>query len=61
MDPWRLRFVNAYRNGDVKPHRKVTEDATLIETMQAAAELVGQPLDADLKAMHSNDRGGNHG
>jgi CO/xanthine dehydrogenase Mo-binding subunit len=61
MDPWRIRFINAYRNGDVKPHRKVTEDATLIETMQAAAELVGHPLDADLKAMHSNDRGGNHG
>jgi CO/xanthine dehydrogenase Mo-binding subunit len=61
MDPWRIRFVNAYRNGDVKPHRKVTEDATLIETMQAAAELVGHPLDADLKAMHSNDRGGKHG
>ena len=41
MDPWEIRFINAYRNGDIKPHRKVTEDATLIETMQAAAKLVG--------------------
>ena len=37
----RVRFRNAYRNGDIKPHRKVAEDATLIETMQAAAALVG--------------------
>ena len=32
-----IRFLNAYRNGDTKPHRKIVEDATLIETMQAAA------------------------
>ncbi len=62
MDPWEIRFVNAYRNGDMKPHRKVVEDATLIETMQAAAEMVGFELPKKLKAMHSNDReGGNHG
>ncbi len=62
MDPWAIRFVNAYRNGDIKPHRKEVEDATLIETMQAAAELVGHPLPEEYKAMHSNDReGGNHG
>ena len=41
LDPWTVRFLNAYRNGDMKPHRKIVEDATLIETMQAAAELVG--------------------
>jgi CO/xanthine dehydrogenase Mo-binding subunit len=62
MDPWEIRFINAYRNGDMKPHRKVVEDATLIETMQAAAEMVGTELPERLKAMHSNDReGGNHG
>ncbi len=62
MDPWEIRFINAYRNGDIKPHRKVVEDATLIEAMQAAAELVGHELPERLKAMHSNDReGGNHG
>jgi CO/xanthine dehydrogenase Mo-binding subunit len=62
MDPWEIRFVNAYRNGDVKPHRKIVEDATLIEAMQAAAEMVGHELPDHLKAMNSNDReGGNHG
>ncbi len=44
LDPWTIRFINAYRNGDIKPHRKLVEDATLIETMQAAAELVGHEL-----------------
>ncbi len=58
MDPWEIRFINAYRNGDIKPHRKVTEDATLIETMQAAAKLVGHKLPEHLLAMNSSDRNG---
>ena len=44
LDPWTIRFLNAYHNGDMKPHRKLVEDATLIETMQAAAALVGHEL-----------------
>jgi CO/xanthine dehydrogenase Mo-binding subunit len=56
LDPWTVRFRNAYHDGDVKPHRKVVEDATLIETMQAAAELVGHELAADLRAMTSAPR-----
>ena len=32
---------NAYRNGDERPYRKTVEDATLIETIQAAASLRG--------------------
>jgi len=56
LDPWTVRFRNAYRNGDIKPHRKVVEDATLIETMQAAAGLVGHELPADLRAMTSAPR-----
>jgi CO/xanthine dehydrogenase Mo-binding subunit len=62
MDPWEIRFLNAYHNGDIKPHRKVVEDATLIETMQAAAELVGYNLPESLKAMSSAPRkGGENG
>jgi CO/xanthine dehydrogenase Mo-binding subunit len=57
MDPWKIRFLNAYRNGDMKPHQKVVEDATLIEAMKAAAELAGQPLPDQLMAMNSWDRG----
>lgn len=62
LDPWEIRFLNAYRNGDIKPHRKEVEDATLIETMQAAAKLVGHQLPDRLLAMNSWDRkGGHHG
>jgi CO/xanthine dehydrogenase Mo-binding subunit len=56
VDPWTIRFINAYHDGDVKPHRKLVEDATLIETMQAAAALVGHDLPDDLKAMTSAPR-----
>jgi CO/xanthine dehydrogenase Mo-binding subunit len=56
MDPWAIRFVNAYRNGDIKPHRKVVEDATLIEVMQAAAEMVDHQLPEEFKKMSSSDR-----
>ncbi|MGH2947745.1 MAG: xanthine dehydrogenase family protein molybdopterin-binding subunit [Solirubrobacteraceae bacterium] len=44
IDPWELRLRHAYRDGDVRPHRKVVEDATLVETIRAAAELVGHEL-----------------
>ncbi len=58
IDPWTIRFVNGYRNGDLRPHRKHVEDATLIETMQAAAKLVGKELPPELAAMSSAPRGG---
>ena len=37
MDPFELRFKNAYRDGDMKAHRKVAEGTALIEVMQRAA------------------------
>jgi CO/xanthine dehydrogenase Mo-binding subunit len=55
MDPWEIRFVNAYRNGQMRAIRKEVQDATLIETLQAAAKLVGHPLAEKFLAMHSND------
>lgn len=58
LDPWEIRFINAYRNGDMKPHRKIVEDATLIETMQAAAKLVGHKLPDSLLGANSWDRNG---
>jgi CO/xanthine dehydrogenase Mo-binding subunit len=58
MDPWEIRFLNAYRNGDMRPYRKVVQDATLIETMQAAAGLVGHELPEHLLDMSSWDRNG---
>ena len=56
LDPWSVRFLNAYRNGDMKPHRKRAEDATLIETMQAAAAFVGHELTPEQAAMTSDRR-----
>ena len=56
LDPWSVRFINAYRNGDMKPHRKEVEDATLIEVMQAAAEMVGHDLPEKYKKMSSWDK-----
>jgi CO/xanthine dehydrogenase Mo-binding subunit len=58
LDPWEIRFKNAYRNGDIKPHRKVVEDAALVETMQAAADLAGHELPDSLQAMNSTSRNG---
>ncbi|MDA8201850.1 MAG: molybdopterin-dependent oxidoreductase [Chloroflexi bacterium] len=56
VDPWTIRFINAYRNGDIRPHRKPAEDATLIETMQAAAALVGHELTDDQRTLTSGPR-----
>jgi CO/xanthine dehydrogenase Mo-binding subunit len=61
IDPWAVRFRNAHRNGDIKPHRKVTADATLIETMQAAARLVGHELAPEFQAMTSAPRADHEG
>jgi CO/xanthine dehydrogenase Mo-binding subunit len=58
VDPWELRLRHAYRNGDDRPYRKTTEDATLVETIQAAAEMAGVELSAELRAMSSDDREG---
>lgn len=44
VDPWELRLKNAYRDGDERPYRKIVKDATLVETIRAAAELVGHDL-----------------
>jgi CO/xanthine dehydrogenase Mo-binding subunit len=56
MDPWELRMINAYRDGDMRPVRKVAEDCTLIETLQAAAKLTGHELPASLQALSSSAR-----
>ncbi|MEZ4561926.1 MAG: molybdopterin cofactor-binding domain-containing protein [Thermomicrobiales bacterium] len=53
MDPLVLRLKNAYRDGDMKAHRKIVEGAALIEVMQRAAELVGHELPAESRALSS--------
>ena len=56
IDPLRLRLLNAYRDGDMKAHRKLVEGAALIEVIQKTAELAGQKLDPDLATMSSDSR-----
>jgi CO/xanthine dehydrogenase Mo-binding subunit len=56
MDPYEIRLLNAYRNGDMRPYQKVVNDATLIEVIQGAAEMVHHPLDESFKAMNSWDK-----
>ncbi len=56
IDPLRLRLLNAYRDGDMKAHRKLVEGAALVEVIQKTAELAGQKLDSDLAAMSSDGR-----
>ncbi len=55
MDSYEIRLLNAYRNGQMRPVRKVVEDATLIETIKAAADLAGHELPERYQAMHSDD------
>jgi CO/xanthine dehydrogenase Mo-binding subunit len=56
IDPLVFRLQNAYRDGDMKAHRKIVEGAALIEVMQRAAELVGHELPAEYRAMSSSSR-----
>lgn len=57
MDPWEIRFINAYRNGDQTATRRVLDSVYLIETMQALAKKVGKKLPERLLAMTSAERG----
>lgn len=56
MDPWEIRFINAWRNGDTGPTMWKVQAAGLIETLKRAAEIGGIELPDHLKAMHSAGR-----
>jgi CO/xanthine dehydrogenase Mo-binding subunit len=58
MDPMELRLVNAYRDGDMKAHRKRVEGAALVEVIQAAAREIGHELPERFRAMSSMRREG---
>lgn len=63
VDSWRLRFLNAIRDGDTSATRAVQHHCGLIEVMQTAAKRAGIQLDADLQGMSSSQpsNGGAHG
>ena len=57
MDPWEVRFINAYRKGEQTPTRRVINSVALIEVMQKLAEEAGVDLSGKLKTMTSAERG----
>ncbi|MFB9312557.1 xanthine dehydrogenase family protein molybdopterin-binding subunit [Nocardioides plantarum] len=54
LDPLEFRLRNAYRDGDLKAHRKVASGTALIEVIQRAAALVGHDLPPEYLAMSSS-------
>ncbi|QKW36879.1 xanthine dehydrogenase family protein molybdopterin-binding subunit [Actinomadura sp. NAK00032] len=57
IDPLQFRLRNAYRDGDLKAHRKVASGTALIEVIQRAAALVRHELPEEYLAMSSSTRG----
>ena len=57
MDPLEFRFINAYRDGDMKAHRQPTEGAALIECMQEASRAANWPVAEKYMAMSSYKKG----
>lgn len=53
IDPLQFRLRNAYRDGDMKAHRKIASGTALIEVIQKAADLVGHELPEEYLAMSS--------
>lgn len=53
MDPMEFRILNAYRDGDMKPHRRAAKNTALIECVQVAAEKANWPLSEQAKRQSS--------
>ena len=58
MNPVELRILNAYRDGDMKAHRRLAKNCALIECAQVVAEKAGITLSPALKAASSLKDGG---
>jgi CO/xanthine dehydrogenase Mo-binding subunit len=56
MDPWELRFINAWRDGDQGVSRYVVKGAGVLEAMRKTAELAGIELPEHLMTMSSRGR-----
>ena len=53
MDPLEYRMLNAYRDGDMKAHRREAKNCALIECAQVAAEKANWPLRDEFRRMSS--------
>ena len=58
MDPMEFRLLNAYRDGDMKAHRREAKNTALIECVQVAAEKAKWRIRDDFKRMSSRKDGG---
>lgn len=58
MDPIELRILNAYRDGDMKAHRRAAKNCALIESCQVVAQKSGWGLSADAQRASSKIGGG---
>jgi CO/xanthine dehydrogenase Mo-binding subunit len=56
MDPWELRFINAWRDGDKGVTHYEVQGAGALEAMKKTAELAGIQLPEHLLAMSSRRR-----
>ncbi len=54
MDPVEFRILNAYRDGDMKAHRREAHNCALIECAQVAAEKAGWQIRDEFKRMTSH-------
>ncbi|MBL4646775.1 MAG: molybdopterin-dependent oxidoreductase, partial [Rhizobiales bacterium] len=58
LDPFEIRLLNAYRDGDMKAHRKIAEGTALVEVIQKAAAMSGTKLSERFANMSSVTRDG---
>jgi CO/xanthine dehydrogenase Mo-binding subunit len=58
MDPLEYRILNAYRDGDMKAHRREAKNCALIECAQVTAEKANWPLRDEFRRMSSRQGGG---
>ena len=58
MDPMEFRILNAYRDGDMKAHRREAKNTALIECVQVAAEKAKWPIREEFKRASSRAGGG---
>jgi CO/xanthine dehydrogenase Mo-binding subunit len=61
MDPLEFRMLNAYRDGDMKAHRREAKNCALIECAQVAAEKANWPLRDEFRRMSSRTGAAAHG
>jgi CO/xanthine dehydrogenase Mo-binding subunit len=58
MNPIELRILNAYRDGDMKAHRRLAKNCALVECCQVVAQKAGVTLSPEARAAASTRGGG---